>query len=65
VTAWIFVLAIYNHTAHELRFHHKVVLASSSEEAYDVGSNAAFDSDLLPVAEDESANDYVIKLVEE
>jgi hypothetical protein len=65
MTAYIFILGIWNHTDKELRFHHKVIMADSVDDAYNVGGKAAEKAGLIPVADDETANDYVIQLVEE
>lgn len=63
MTAYIFVLGIWNHEERELRFEHFVLMASSVDEAYELGGQQAKERGLVPVAQGESANDYVIELV--
>jgi len=65
MTAYIFVLAICEAKTKEIRFHHKVVMADTPEDAYDEGARLARIGGIIPVAKGEFANDYVVKLVEE
>lgn len=65
MTAYLFILGIWNRTRAELRFEHKVVMAESIDGAYVEGQRQAEEAGLLPIAEDDSANDYVVQLVAE
>lgn len=65
MTAYIFVLAVYSKSEEMISFHHNVVMADSPEDAYNEGARKAEKAGLIPVADGELANDYVIKLVED
>lgn len=65
MNAYIFILGIYDKTEHELRFEHFVIMAESIDDAYNVGGREAKERGLIPVAENEMANDYVIQLLPE
>lgn len=71
MNAYVFILAIVDTTMLEadgpgaIRFEHKVVMAEDHEGAYCEGQREAEKAGLIPVGEDEVANDYVIKLLED
>lgn len=65
MTAYIFILGIYDKNEQELRFEHRVVMAESVDDAYTLGQREAEAAGLIPVADHETANDYVIQLVAE
>jgi hypothetical protein len=65
MNVYIFILGIYNRTDAEMRFEHRVVTAESIDAAYDAGQKEAEKAGLIPVADDETANDYVIQLIAE
>lgn len=64
MTAWIYVLGIWNRKSEEMRFEHIVVMAPTQTQAYAEGARKAEEAGLLPIKHSgESANDYVIQLV--
>lgn len=63
MTAYLFILGIVDTNTFEIRFEHKVVVAESEEDAYILGQRAAEAAGLIPVADHETANDYVVQLV--